>query len=55
MAIVERVPVTRLITIGGYVANWELDRIVRELDEDISEDWQDNRGKIKITIEYTEE
>lgn len=55
MAKVERVPVTRLITIGGYVTNWELDQIIKDLDEDVSDDAYSHRGKVKITIEFTED
>lgn len=61
MANVERVPVTRLITIGGYVTPFELDQIIDGLSEDIHDEWRESgpygqeRGKVKIKIEFIED
>lgn len=55
MAHIERVPITRLVVISGYVETWELDNLIHEIDQSVADQWStDGDGKIKITIEYTE-
>lgn len=55
MADITRVPVSRLITVGGYVTDYGLESIIRGLDEDVNDTYYQGRGKIKITIEYVED
>lgn len=55
MADIQRVPITRLITVGGYVTDYGLESIIRGLDEDVDDSYYRGRGKVKITIEYTED